>query len=51
MKNSGVTWDAKTLDAYLANPQGVVPGNTMPFSVVADAKQRADIVAYLATLK
>jgi cytochrome c len=29
----------------------VVPGNVMPFSGVADAKQRADLIAYLSTLK
>ena len=51
MKKSTVVWDAKTLDAYVANPQAVIPGNTMPFSGIADAKQRADLVAYLLTLK
>ncbi len=39
------------LPAYLADPQKALPGNVMPFSGVADEKQRADIVAYLATLK
>ena len=33
------------------DPQKVIPGNVMPFSGVPDAKVRADIVAYLATLK
>jgi cytochrome c len=51
MKNFGKAWDAQTLQAYLADPQAVVPGNTMPFSGVADEKQRVDLVAYLATLK
>ena len=51
MKRAKLTWDAKTLDAYLQNPQTVVPGNLMPFSGLADAKQRADLIAYLATLK
>jgi cytochrome c len=51
MKNAGRTWDAASLDAYIANPQGTVPGNLMPFSGIADAKQRADLVAYLLTLK
>jgi len=51
MKNSTLVWDAKNLDAYLANPQGVIPGNTMPYSGIADAKTRADLVAYLQTLK
>ena len=51
MKNSAVVWDAKALDAYLTDPQKAMPGNVMPFSGVADAKQRADLIAYLGTLK
>jgi len=51
MKNAGITWDAKTLDAYIANPQTAIPGNVMPFSGLPDAKQRADLIAYLLTLK
>jgi cytochrome c len=50
MKGANITWDAKTLDAYLADPQKAVPGNQMPFSGMADAKQRADVIAYLGTL-
>ncbi|MCJ0763595.1 c-type cytochrome [Variovorax terrae] len=51
MKAAGYAWDEKTLDAYLADPQKAIPGNVMPFSGVSDAKQRADLVAYLKTLK
>src|SRR5438105_12732440 len=51
MKNSGIVWDAKTLDAYIANPQAAMPGNVMPYSGLPDAKQRADLVGYLQTLK
>jgi cytochrome c len=51
MKNAAITWNAKTLDAYLAEPQKIVPGNQMPFAGIADAKERADVIAYLATLK
>ena len=51
MKNSGVVWDAKTLDAYIANPQAAIPGNVMPYSGLTDAKRRVDLVAYLQTLK
>ena len=51
MKAAGTTWDAASLDAYIADPQKLIPGNTMPFSGVPDAKERADIVAYLVTLK
>jgi cytochrome c len=51
MKNSGTVWDAQTLDAYIANPQAAMPGNVMPYSGLTNAKQRADLVAYLQTLK
>jgi cytochrome c len=50
MKASGLTWDATTLDGYIADPQNAVPGNVMPFSGIPDAKQRADLIAYLKTL-
>jgi len=51
MKSAGYAWDAKSLDAYLADPQKAIPGNVMPFSGVPDAKQRADLIAYLMMLK
>ena len=51
MKKAGVTWDDKSLDAFITDPQKAVPGNVMPFPGVADAKQRAEIVDYLKTLK
>ncbi len=51
MKNAGITWDDKNLDAFLTDPQKLVPGNVMPFSGMADAKQRADVIAYLKTVK
>ncbi|WP_034296445.1 cytochrome c family protein [Herbaspirillum sp. RV1423] len=50
-KRANLTWDEKSLDAYVADPQKVVPGNLMPFSGIADAKQRADLIAYLKTVK
>jgi cytochrome c len=51
MKSAGIAWDEASLDRYLANPQEVVPGNIMPFSGVADAPVRAEIIAYLKTLR
>jgi len=51
MKNAKLTWDAKNLDAFIANPQQAVPGNVMPFSGLASATDRAALIAYLATLK
>jgi cytochrome c len=51
MKNSGIVWDNKTLDAYLESPQKVVPGNRMPFAGLKDAQDRADVIVYLSALK
>ena len=51
MKRAAIVWDAATLDAYLNHPQQQIPGNTMPFAGIGDAKQRADLVAYLQTLQ
>jgi cytochrome c len=51
MKKAGIVWTPAKLDAYLAAPQEIVPGNSMPFAGIADAPQRAALVAYLAMLK
>lgn len=51
MKNSGITWSADKIDAYIEHPAAIVPGNHMAFAGISDAGQRADVVAYLATLK
>jgi cytochrome c len=51
MKNSGKVWDAATLDTYLANPRTVVPGTKMSFAGLPDATDRANVIAYLTTLK
>jgi nitrite reductase (NO-forming) len=48
MKGANLTWDAKTLDAYLNDPQKIVPGNKMPFPGLKTANDRADVIAFLA---
>lgn len=50
MKGADYSWDAKALDAYLADPQKAMPGNLMPFSGISDPRQRADLIAYLKML-
>lgn len=50
-KASGITWDEARLDPYLTSPKEVVPGTIMTFAGLKDAQQRADLIAYLATLK
>ena len=50
LKASGLLWDARLLERWLADPEALVPGQRMGYSV-ADAAVRKDLVAYLATLK
>jgi cytochrome c len=50
LKKYGVTWSAETLDEFLADPDAKVPGTPME-GVLADPQQRADVIAYLSTLK
>ncbi|MEX2240022.1 MAG: cytochrome C [Burkholderiales bacterium] len=47
LRNSGLVWNESTLDAWLANPAKVVPGNYMQFGGVAEAGVRADLIAFL----
>jgi glucose/arabinose dehydrogenase len=50
LRRWGKTWTPQLLDKYLANPTALVPGTTMAVRV-PDRAQRADVVAYLASLK
>ena len=47
MQRSGLVWNVATLDRFLASPTTVVPGTTMGYAGIADAKERADLIAYL----
>jgi cytochrome c len=47
LKQSGITWDEHSLDAWLANPSGLIPNNRMTFRGLPDAAQRRDLIAYL----
>ncbi|MBN8817337.1 MAG: cytochrome c family protein [Sphingomonas sp.] len=51
MKGSGLTWTDPTLDDYLKGPMKKVPGTKMAFAGIANDKNRADVIAYLDTLK
>ncbi|MCH7628674.1 MULTISPECIES: c-type cytochrome [Novosphingobium] len=48
MKAKGITWNAQSLDAYLAGPAKFIPGNKMPFAGLPNPQDRADLIAYLA---
>jgi cytochrome c len=47
IRSSGVVWEDKTLDAWLADPQHVIPGNQMTFPGIENRQQRADVIAFL----
>ena len=50
LQSAGFVWSDQTLDRWLTNPQALVPGQKMNFKV-AKAEDRADIIAYLKTLR
>jgi cytochrome c2 len=45
-----VTWNAETLNVFLADPNAKVPGTPMA-GILTDPQQRADVIAYLYTLQ
>lgn len=50
MKAVGGDWSVERLDRFLAEPAAFAPGTRMGFVGVADATERANLIAYLATL-
>ncbi len=50
LASSDITWDNATLDRFLANPSGYVPGTSMVAGGVSDGETRAAVAAYLRSL-
>ncbi len=50
LAQSRLRWTPQTLNAWLEDPEALVAGQRMGFQV-DDAQERADLIAYLATLK
>ncbi|MDQ0395123.1 c-type cytochrome [Labrys monachus] len=48
MRASGATWDAATLDRFIAAPQALVPGTRMIFAGIDDPTRRQALVAFIA---
>lgn len=46
LKKSKVIWNEKTLQAWLTNPEKLIPGQKMGYSVT-DLQDRSDLIAYL----
>ena len=48
---SGIVWAPEKLDAYIKAPREVVPGTAMAYAGLRNDDERANLIAYLATLK
>ena len=49
MKSADLTWNEATLDQYVADPKGFVPGNKMIFAGLKKPEEREAVIAYLKT--
>jgi cytochrome c len=50
MKGKGGEWTFDDLNKFISNPKGFVPGTAMGFAGIQKDSERADVIAYLATL-
>lgn len=50
-QKADLVWTPEVLDKYLTNPREVVPGTTMAFAGIRNETERANVIAYLQTLK
>ncbi|OLF72168.1 hypothetical protein AWH62_09960 [Maricaulis sp. W15] len=48
LAEAGLVWDLDALDAWIANPRALVPGNRMSFVGLRDADDRRDVIAHIA---
>jgi cytochrome c len=47
LQSANIVWNDQTLDDWITDPQHLVPGNEMTFAGIKDARQRADLLAFL----
>jgi cytochrome c len=50
LRASGLTWTPANLDRFIQSPTKLVPGTAMR-AILAEADDRKNLIAYLATLK
>ena len=51
MKSSAIVWTSEQIDSYVTLPKKAVPGGIMKYDGLPEAKARADLIEYLATVK
>ncbi len=49
LRDAGGAWTADRLSAWLTDPAAFAPGTAMHFAGLPDARDRADVIAFLAT--
>ena len=51
LKEHGVIWSSETLNVFLSNPLAILAPDTAMAGILKDPQQRADVIAFLASLK
>lgn len=49
-QKEGAGWTYEALDSFMARPTAYVPGTKMAFAGIRNAKERADLIAYLRSI-
>jgi cytochrome c len=49
--HKGEKWDPEKLNEWLYKPQAFIKGTKMTFAGITKGQDRADVIAYLETLK
>ena len=47
MVESGIVWDAETIELFVTKPKDMIPGTKMVFTGLKKEEQRKDLIAYL----
>lgn len=50
-REAKLVWTPEVMDKYLTNPREAIPGTIMAYVGLKNPTQRADLIAYLETLK
>lgn len=51
LKGASIVWTEDNLEKWLQRPQALVPGTKMTFPGLPSAKERADVIAFLQSLR